>query len=56
MEEKKVRQETVCDVIEFVAEEVCDKYCKYREKVENAEMSVSELDAICGDCPLSRLY
>lgn len=47
---------TVTEQIESIANEICNKYCKYSdtwdEEKESCELSESE---ICNNCPLGRL-
>lgn len=56
-EEKKV---TVMNLLIEVADEICDKYCKYPEiaKAETDDPDLAEdllYEKYCGSCPLSKL-
>lgn len=58
-QEDKARKDlrsTVNEIIEDVAREICDHYCKYPEQwdAEKEEMELIDSD-ICINCPLSRL-
>lgn len=50
MEEK---QKTIYDLLDEVAETMCDKYCKYPESYEGTcdEM----LEEICANCPMCKV-
>lgn len=42
----------VINIITEVCEEMCDKYCKYREESWDDE---DKLAAVCESCPLNKL-
>lgn len=44
-------QKSVSDIIEEVRTEMCDKYCKYRERAINED----DIEMRCVDCPLNKL-
>lgn len=49
---------TVREIIEEVTEEMCDKYCKYADKLEayvEADLMEDAYPNECRDCPLNKL-
>ena len=47
---------TIVEQLEAIAEEVCDRYCKYPGKVEEGLMSEKLLEEICKeDCPFRKI-
>jgi hypothetical protein len=57
---KNVGDMTISEQLEKVAEEICDSYCKYPEKVRQECGDTDEAfehltKTICSRCPLSRL-
>lgn len=44
-------QKSVTDLIEEVRAEICDKYCKYRDR----ELGDNEIEKLCENCPLNKL-
>lgn len=44
---------TIPQQIERICEDICDNYCKYRDKAWNEE---GELNEICKNCPLNKLH
>ncbi len=48
-------KQTIPQILEGIAEEICDKYCKWPDQWDeesNGELSESD---ICANCPLNRL-
>ena len=45
---------TITQMIEKVAEEMCDKYCKYPSEWDDADGELEDSD-ICANCPLNKL-
>lgn len=58
-QEDKARKDlrsTVNEIIEDVAQEICDHYCKYPEQWDAEKEGMELMDSdICINCPLSRL-
>lgn len=58
-QEDKARKDlrsTVNEIIEDVAQEICDHYCKYPEQWDAEKEGMELIDSdICINCPLSRL-
>lgn len=52
MKSKREKRMNVIEIIQEVVEEMCDKYCKYREKSWEDE---NTLAAVCENCPLNKL-
>ena len=54
--EVKSRKKTIAEICEEVANEMCDKHCKYPEQwdVEKEGIELYESD-ICSNCPMVRL-
>lgn len=50
MEEK---QKTIYDLLDEVAEAMCDKYCKYPESYEGTYDEMVE--EICAECPMCKV-
>ena len=50
MEEK---QKTIYDLLDEVAETMCDKYCKYPESYEGTYDEM--LEEICANCPMCKV-
>lgn len=46
---------TIKEQIEKVKEDCCDEICKHLEKARSGLISNEELEAICEECPLSKL-
>ncbi len=46
----KPRQLTVCEIVNEVKADICDKYCRYPR-----QMGEDGLEDICDGCPLNRL-
>lgn len=46
---------TIEEQIEKVKEDCCEENCKHLEKARSGHISNEELEAICEDCPLSKL-
>lgn len=46
---------TINEQIEKVKEDCCEENCKHLEKARSGHISNEELEAICEDCPLSKL-
>lgn len=51
MEKKREKPFTVTEILENIASQICDDYCKYPNEMNTEE----ELYEICEDCPLGRL-
>ena len=51
MEEQK--QKTIYDLLDEVAETMCDKYCKYPESYEGTYDEM--LEKICAECPMCKV-
>lgn len=47
------KQQTVSEIIEQVAAEICDQYCRYPDMYRGCE---DIIDFYCSDCPLNRLF
>lgn len=45
----------VTDILQKVAEDVCNDLCKYLDEANKHGMSQQELDSHCEECPLRRL-
>ena len=46
---------TIEEQIEKVKEDCCEEICKHLEKARSGHISNEELEAICEECPLSKL-
>ncbi|MCR5451987.1 MAG: hypothetical protein K6F00_05095 [Lachnospiraceae bacterium] len=46
---------TIREQIEKFKEDCCEEICKHLEKASSGHISNEELEAICEDCPLSKL-
>lgn len=46
---------TIEEQIEKVKEDCCEENCKHLEKARSGHISNEELEAICEECPLSKL-
>ena len=48
-------RKTITDILDEMATEFCDSYCKWPEKytIEGIEHSARLYDEHCGDCPLN---
>lgn len=52
---------SIVEQIEKIKEEMCDKYCKYRDQFRNGlnpDLSIlnqEQMDCLCNYCPLTRL-
>lgn len=52
---------TIYEQLEKIKEEMCDRYCKYRDRFRNdADSNLSilnqeQMDCLCNCCPLTRL-
>lgn len=44
-------EETVTDIINELATEMCEKYCRFPSEVSDPD----QMDEICANCPLTRL-
>ena len=51
----EVRRRTITDILDEMAADFCDNYCKWPEKytVEGIEHSSKLYEEHCGDCPLN---
>ena len=51
----EVPRKTITDILDQMATEFCDNYCKWPEKytIEGIEHSARLYDEHCGDCPLN---
>ena len=45
------KQKSATEIIEEVREEICDKYCKHRDKA----LRGNEIGELCNKCPLNKL-
>ena len=43
--------EKITQILEEIAAQICDEYCKYPSQIASQE----ELDRICESCPLERI-
>lgn len=50
MEEK---QKTIYDLLDEVAETMCDKYCKYPESYQGTYEEM--LEEVCAECPMCKV-
>jgi hypothetical protein len=46
-------EKTVTQQIEEIAAQICDKYCKYCESVQDQDELI---DKYCVNCPLMKLF
>lgn len=47
------KQKTIYDLLDEVAETMCDKYCKYPESYEGTYDEM--LEEICANCPMCKV-
>lgn len=47
--------DTLKELIEEVAEAICDKYCRYTAESYIEDMDQDQLDRICKSCPMNKL-
>lgn len=47
--------DNIIKIIEWVCDEMCNKYCKYTDKSYEA-LSQNEVYEKCEDCPLNKLH
>lgn len=46
---------TICEQLEKIKEEVCDRYCKYTSENRNGILGDYFFEDICNHCPLNKL-
>lgn len=47
---------TVTEMLDKIAENICDNYCKYRYMMDKKILSPQQFEHLCdNDCPLRRL-
>lgn len=46
------KEKTITELLEEIAGEICDKYCKYTDACEDLDELYKQY---CHDCPLNRI-